>query len=225
MNALNFFESLGVQENINSLNNLFTDYIDFTEPMFLLSIFYSILCFLLWILIPHLEFKYKFLSRLLNGDQEKACDFLSYFLIYTGTMRNNAINEMINKNKVITYGIYEIPLQIFAYTTMTFGIILVIFSFYRLGLRGMYFGDHFGFLLKEKIVSFPYNYFPNAQYVGTTWLFIGYAIAFHSPAGLFITLLINILYQILNLVESKKLEIFYPYNPNNNKENGQIKTE
>lgn len=205
-----------------NLNNLCKDYIDFTEPNFQFSIVYSFLCFLGWVLIPHLEFKYKILSRFMNGDQEKACDFLSYFLIYTGTMRNHAINEMINKNKTINYGIYEIPAQIIAYSLITFGTTLVTFSFYRLGLRGMYFGDHFGFLLKEKIVSFPYNYFPNAQYVGTTWLLIGVSIAYHSPAGLFISLLVNILYQVLNLVESRKLEIFYP-STNNQTEAKKIK--
>jgi phosphatidylethanolamine N-methyltransferase len=209
--------------NFYYIKNLFTDYIDFTESNFQLAILYSFLCFILWILIPHLEFKYKFLSRFTNGDQEKACDFLSYFLIYTGTMRNHAINEMINKNKVIGYGIYEIPLQIIAYSLITFGSTLVVFSFYRLGLRGMYFGDHFGFLLKEKIISFPYNHFPNAQYVGTTWLLIGFSIAYHSPAGMFISLLVNILYQVLNLVESKKLEIFYPKNNTTSiKENGFV---
>lgn len=190
--------------------NFLTNYIDFTETNFLQAVAYSFLCFFLWILLPHLEFKYKILSKITLGNKEKACDFLSYFLIYTGTLRNQAINEMMNKNKLMSYGIYEIPLQILAYISMAFGLVLVMFSFYRLGLRGMYFGDHFGFLLKEKIVAFPYNYFPNAQYVGTTWFFIGFSVAFHSAAGLFISFLVYLLYQILNLVESKKLEIFYP---------------
>lgn len=205
-----------MRSEINSLKIFFSDYIDITEINFIHAICHSLLCFLLWILIPHLEFKYKLLSRITNGDKEKACDFLSYFLIYTGTMRNHTINEMINKNIVISYGIYEIPLQIIAMIMIAFGLTLVCLSFYRLGLRGMYFGDHFGFLLKEKVVSFPYNYFPNAQYVGTTWLFIGISISLHSPSGIFISLFINVLYQILNLVESKKLEIFYPSNKNQN---------
>ncbi len=196
-------------ENIKSL--LF-DYIDYTETNFLQAVGYSFLCFLLWILLPHLQFKYKLLSKLTVGDEGKACDFLAYFLIYTGTIRNHAINEMINKNKTISYGNLEIPIQILSYSMMVFGLILVVFSFYRLGLRGMYFGDHFGFLFKEKITSFPYNHFPNAQYVGTTWFFVGFSLAFHSLAGIFIALLVYLLYQILNVVESRKLEIFYPPN-------------
>jgi len=203
------------------IKSLALDYIDFTETYFLQAMGYSVLCFLLWVLIPHFQFKYKLLSKLTGGDEGKACDFLSYFLIYTGTIRNHAINEMINKNKTISYENFEIPMQIISYAMMAFGLVLVVFSFYRLGLRGMYFGDHFGFLFKEKIISFPYNYFPNAQYVGTTWFFVGFSLAFHSVAGVFVSTVIYLLYQILNVVESRKLEIFYP--PNKSEEKSSVK--
>lgn len=193
------------------------EHIDFSEYNFVQSVLYSILCFLGWIIIPHLQYKYKIVSKLIGGDDEKVCDFLAYFLIYTGTIRNQAINEMINKNKMMYYGKLEIPIQIFSYLIMAFGLILLAFSFYRLGLRGMYFGDHFGFLFKEKIISFPYNYFPNAQYVGTTAFFIGFSLAYHSLAGIFMSVLIYLLYQILSILESKKLEIFYPPKNKNNK--------
>jgi phosphatidylethanolamine N-methyltransferase len=185
-------------------------YIDFTESKFIEANIYSVLCFALWVILPHLQFRYKLLSRFVGNDEEKACDFLSYFLIYTGTIRNHAINEAINNNIHINYGIWEYPILLLSTVLMIFGLVLVSFSFYRLGLRGMYFGDHFGFLFKEKIIQFPYNYFDNAQYVGTTAFFIGYSLFFHSPAGIFITILINLLYKVLTFVENRKLKIFYP---------------
>ena len=172
-------------------------YIDFSETKFIEANAYSVLCFALWIILPHLQFRYKLLSRLVGNDEAKACDFLSYFLIYTGTMRNHAINEAINNNIHINYGIWEYPILLISSVLMLFGLVLVSFSFYRLGLRGMYFGDHFGFLFKEKIIQFPYNYFDNAQYVGTTAFFIGYSLFFHSPAGIFLTVVIYLLYQVL----------------------------
>lgn len=193
-----------------------TDNVDFTEENFIRSVLYSFVCFLWWIILPHLEFKYKIVTKLTGGDAEKACDFLAYFMIYSGTVRNQVINEMINRNKFMNYGVLEIPIQIASYILMTFGLVLVAFSFYRLGLRGMYFGDHFGFLFKEKIISFPYNYFPHAQYVGTTAFFIGFSLCFHSLAGILISLLIYLLYEILSIIEAKKLEIFYPPVPTQN---------
>ena len=189
------------------------EYINFYETKFLEAVGYSVLCFLLWILIPHLQFKYKLISKFVGNDEAKACDFLAYILIYTGTVRNHAINEAINKNIHISYGVFEIPIILSSILMMAFGLVLITYSFYRLGLRGMYFGDHFGFLFKEKITKFPYNHFDNPQYVGTSSFFIGYSLFYHSPAGIFITILMNCLYKILNVVEERKLKIFYPETP------------
>jgi methylene-fatty-acyl-phospholipid synthase len=74
----------------------------------------------------------------------------------------------------------------------------------------MYFGDHFGFLFKEKIVSFPYNVFENPQYVGTCSFFTGLSLTHMSPVGLFLTIFVCGTYSILNYFESSKLAIFYP---------------
>jgi len=196
------------------LKNTLTNYIDFSEPSFILGVQYSVICFLGWIILPHLQFEYKLLSRITGGDQGKANDFLTYFLIYTGTMRNHAINEAISRNNSLSYGAFEIPVQIFSWFMIIFGTVLVTMSFYRLGLRGMYFGDHFGFLFKEKITQFPYNYFPNAQYVGTTSMLIGYSLARHSASGIFIAVLVYVLYKILTIVEFRKLKVFYPEKKN-----------
>jgi phosphatidylethanolamine N-methyltransferase len=197
---------------MDTLKSTLTKNIDFSEPNFVIALQYSLICFLGWVILPHLQFEYKLLSKLTGGDQGKASDFLTYFLIYTGTMRNQAINEAISRNSTLNYGVWEIPVQILSYILIIFGTVLVIMSFYRLGLRGMYFGDHFGFLFKEKITQFPYNYFPNAQYVGTTSMFIGYSLARHSAAGLFIAVLVYVLYKILTIVEFRKLKVFYPPN-------------
>lgn len=185
-------------------------FINFTETKFIQTLIYSFACFAFWIILPHLQFKYKLLSKFTGNDEGKACDFLAYFLIYVGTLRNHTFNECVNKNIRVDYGYFEIPIQIISYLAMVFGLTIVAFSFYRLGLRGMYFGDHFGFLFSEKILSFPYNYFDNPQYVGTTCFFLGFSCAFHSPAGVFITIVMNVLYRILNIVEEAKLNIFYP---------------
>lgn len=187
-----------------------TTYIDFTERKFLEAVFYSFLCWALWVLVPHLQFKYKILSRFTDGDEGKACDFLCWFLIQTGAMRNFAFEQAMANGKHIEYGNWAPLVYLISYPMMFVGFSLVVLSFYRLGLRGMYFGDHFGFLFKEKITAFPYNYVANPQYVGTTLLFTGISAANGSPVGLFLTLLVNVLYRVLYIVEGSKLEQFYP---------------
>jgi phosphatidylethanolamine/phosphatidyl-N-methylethanolamine N-methyltransferase len=184
--------------------------IDITQRYLHWSIFHAFLNFAFWILLPHLEFKYKLLSRFTNGDQGKACDFLSFLLIQTGALRNLTFNEAVNENIKISYGYLDIPLEILGFIMMAAGGLLILITFYRMGIRGMYFGDHFGFLFTEKITAFPFNYLDNPQYVGTTTFFLGSSIFYHSPAGVFLTLLTYALYMILNVIESKKLNIFYP---------------
>ena len=205
---------------IKTFLDISQEYINFREPKFLETLAYSFLCFALWVILPHLQFKYRLLSRFTGGDEGKACDFLAYFLIYIGTLRNHAFNEAVNNNIHMNYGDWEVPIQILSYLSMIYGLLLVVFSFYRLGMRNMYFGDHFGFLFKERITSFPYNHVENPQYIGTTTFFLGFSLAFHSPAGIFITVVVNMLYNLLNLIEERKLKVFYP----DVKENG-IKTQ
>lgn len=187
-----------------------TAHINFNEGKFRETLFYSFLCFMSWIVFPHLQFKYKLISRLFGNDLGRACDFLAYYLMYIGTIRNHVFNEAIDRNLHIEYGKFEIPLVTISFPMMAIGLVLIFGSFYRLKMRNMYFGDHFGFLFEEKITSFPYNYVDNPQYVGTTLFFLGYSVFKHSPAGMFISLVIFVLYKILNLVEDRKLAIFYP---------------
>ncbi len=185
--------------------------IDLMETNFLWSIFHAFLNFALWMIVPHLEFKYKIISRF-TKDAGRANDFFSFFLIHTGALRNLAFNEAINKGLKLSYGSFALPLEILGALMAAAGSIIIIFTFFRMGIRGMYFGDYFGFLFKEKITAFPFSHLDNPQYVGTTSFFLGCSIYYHSPCGAILTLLTYALYMLLNVVESKNLEIFYPSN-------------
>jgi phosphatidylethanolamine N-methyltransferase len=197
-------------EQFSTLNQI----IDFSERRFIDTMLYSILCMILWTVLPHIQFKFNLLSKLVGDDHGKAADFLAYIIIYSGCSRNYAFNEAINNNFKVDFGDWNYLLLSIGYALIVFGLIIVAGSFYRLGLRGMYFGDYFGFLFKEKIVSFPYNTFENPQYIGTCAFFTGLSITHLSPTGLFLTLFINITYSFLNYFESSKLAIFYPNTPN-----------
>lgn len=201
-------------ELVGSVAEMFKEqmFIDITEKNFLWSVFHAFLNFFMWMLVPHFEFRYNILSRFMKGDKARACDFLSFFLIQTGALRNLAFNEAINQGIKISYGKFDLPLEIIGATMIAAGALLIIITFYRMGIRGMYFGDHFGFLFDEKITAFPFSHLDNPQYVGTTTFFVGCALYYHSPAGAFLAGLTYILYSILNVVEGRKLVEFYPPN-------------
>lgn len=165
-----------------------------------------------WLVIPHLEFKYKIISRLLKGQNDRAADFVAYFMIYIGTIRNYYMDEAIKNNIILDLGIFNYPCYLIGGLLFALGSVLVIASFYRLGLRGLYFGDHFGFFFKEKVTAFPYDRFESPQYVGTCMIHVGFGFIYRSPTAFLLAIIYMLKYSILNVFEGRKLKIFYPDN-------------
>lgn len=53
------------------------------------------------------------------------------------------------------------------------GCVLVASSMLRLGITGTYLGDHFGILMRQKVMSFPFSWFDHPMYDGATLCFMG----------------------------------------------------
>lgn len=56
------------------------------------------------------------------------------------------------------------------------GAVLVLTSFYQLGMSGTYLGDYFGILMETRVTAFPFNVFDHPMYDGSTLAFLGKAI-------------------------------------------------
>jgi phosphatidylethanolamine N-methyltransferase len=163
-------------------------------------------------LIPHLQYKYQILSKITSDDYGKAADLLAFTLIHIGSLRIYSFIECVYMNDNLNLDFYIIlSLRIFGVVLILIGAVLVIKSFHRLGLRGMYYGDHFGFLFQERIHKFPYNYFENPQYIGSIMCHLGFSLAFRSVHGLVLTLYIFLCNEFVFFFnEKKKLKVFYP---------------
>ena len=84
--------------------------------------------------------------------------------------------------------------NIAAYVLSTAGTILVLTSFYRLGITGTYLGDYFGILMDEMVTGFPFTILANPMYVGTTMNFLAGALWLASPAGVLVTVWVYFVY-------------------------------
>ena len=182
------------------------------DKSFVYSLIFSSISALFCSLIPHLQYKYKLISKLTTDDYGKGADLLAFILIYIGTYRNYSFIECVYNSETIS-----LPLHLSYLLTLVGGLliligwILIISSFHKLGLRGMYFGDHFGFLFRDRINSFPYNYFENPVYIGSFCCYFGFSLSLKSVPGLILTLFILLCNQIVFLFnEKKKLKVFYP---------------
>ena len=188
--------------------------INIFEENFYMSVFYAVLSFVFWMIVPQLEYRFNLFSQFMDNDKTKVHDFLIYFLINNGAYRNLTFNNSLKTNIIIDYGQYAVLIEIVSLIVAIFGFCLICATYYRLGLRGIYYGDYFNFRFKERITKFPFSHFDNPQYLGTTFLFTGSSIFYHSPAGLFLSFLNLLLYKLFAIMEFYELETFYPKSTN-----------
>jgi methylene-fatty-acyl-phospholipid synthase len=186
------------------------EYIEYTDNSFLKTLSLSVLDTFALILIPYLQYKYKLISKFTGDDMSRAADISAFILIHLGTFRNYSFIESTYNSKSFDLGILNYFFIFIGTFSLTLGSILVTLAFRKLGLRGMYFGDHFGFIMKKRIDSFPYNYFENPQYNGCIMMYLGYSFICRSPTGLTLTLSIVLSYQLLfRFFEKKQLKMLY----------------
>lgn len=184
--------------------------INLTESFFLKYFFYNLLTIICLTLLSHIELKYKLLSTFFKKSW-RAADFFAFLLINLETLRFiYFIESIIKQEKLLLNSTLSFSLSISGFMLLLLGLVLLFTSFRHLGLRGMYFGDHFGYKLPRYINTFPYDIVDHPQYIGVILIYLGFSIWFISPIGVLMSI-IQILSKVcLYKFESTKLEIFYP---------------
>ena len=67
---------------------------------------------------------------------------------------------------------------------------------WALGITGTYLGDYFGILMDDIVTGFPFNVSGAPMYHGSTMSFAGTALWFGKPAGLLLTALVFVAYEV-----------------------------
>ena len=187
-------------------------YFSLNEPSFEEAIFLILSLSIFWLACCYLELNYKLCTKLFNGNTGLAHDSFSFTCIYYGGIRNRLVVSSITNNIKINYGSDSVTtiLEIVGLGIILFSYLLILSSFYRLGIRNMFYGDFFGFFMKEKIESFPYNFIGHPQYVAASFLYIGYALFYHSPSGIIMAFFTFLSYFLFYLYERTLIDVFYP---------------
>ncbi|GMG13694.1 unnamed protein product [[Candida] boidinii] len=89
------------------------------------------------------------------------------------------------------------------------GNLLVVSSMFMLGVTGTYLGDYFGILMDERVTGFPFNVTNNPMYNGSTLCFLGTALWFGKPAGIFVAGFVYFLYQVALIFEEPFTGMIY----------------
>jgi phosphatidylethanolamine N-methyltransferase len=81
------------------------------------------------------------------------------------------------------------------------GQVFVWSSFFRLGITGTFLGDYCYILMDKRVTGFPFNVLDNPMYVGSSLSFLGSSLYQGSLAGVVLTALVFVVYQIALLFE------------------------
>jgi methylene-fatty-acyl-phospholipid synthase len=82
------------------------------------------------------------------------------------------------------------------YALLALGNILVVSSTWQLGITGTFLGDYFGILMDSMVTGFPFNVTNAPMYYGSTMSFLGTALVFGKPAGIFLTGVVLLVYLV-----------------------------
>jgi len=155
----------------------------------------------------HLEYHTRIFTKIIG---KNAVYFYAVYLVVSALVRDHFINEAM---KTSQNTLVLLPADIALYIGSAIfvgGFLLNLWTLKALGIKGMYNGDSFGFLMDAPVTDGPYKYFNDPQYVGTTAAFLGSAIYYQSQSGYAIALVVGIIFYIsVKFVEGPHLNRIY----------------
>ncbi|MBW0506702.1 hypothetical protein O181_046417 [Austropuccinia psidii MF-1] len=168
--------------------------IDIQQKSFWISIGWIVFNPLFWNIIARTEHATRVLTKTF-GSAHKGCYFLGALIFTIGLIRDHHYKQALEYQPV--YSAFEHPfVQLISKSIFALGSVLVGSSMWALGVTGTYLGDYFGILMDKMVEGFPFNLFSSPMYDGSTLCFFGTALSYRSPAGLLLSTIVYIMYQI-----------------------------
>ncbi|KNE63301.1 hypothetical protein AMAG_08441 [Allomyces macrogynus ATCC 38327] len=158
-------------------------------------------------LTAQVEHKTRVFTRLLG---RHAVYYYAVYLILSALARDYFIDvAMAHDGASLVF----FPPQVAQYigiAMFVFGLLLNAWTLKALGIKGMYNGDSFGFLMDAPVTGGPYQYFQDPQYVGTAVACLGYAVRAQSLVGYLLAAWMWIVFQVsVKFIEGPHLARLY----------------
>ncbi|ORX50649.1 phospholipid methyltransferase [Piromyces finnis] len=181
--------------------------VDYTNIYFILSASSIIFNPLFWNIVARNEYRNKTLTKIFKSPKN-GCYFLAFVIFTLGIVRDLLFGKAIqsdNECKLFD----SIGIKVIGYICLAVGGILVYSSMYTLGIIGTYLGDYFGILMEKRVTGFPFNICDNPMYNGSTLNFLGTAIIGKSCAGIVLTIIVWIVYEVALRFEGPFTSMIY----------------
>ncbi len=182
---------------------------DINDPQLHYTCLIIVLCPLIWNILARLC--HRFIPKNTSIIKRHIiCYLLTIWIFSFSSYRDYLIRKIIqNQSKMILSEDYTILIEFIAIGLFLLGQILVLLSFYKLGITGTFLGDYCGILMDAPVTTFPFNILNNPMYIGSTLSFLALALYYLSPIGFFLTIEIYIVYRIALLFEEPYTKRIY----------------
>lgn len=186
-------------DDLKYLAGNYQKYIDFNDEL-LFAICSIAFNPIFWNIVARLEFNTHFLTKI-TGNAYRGCYLLAFTIFSLGIYRDHVYHQALLDQPTFEPWLNSYLIKSLAVATFAFGNVLVLSSMYMLGVTGTYLGDYFGILMKERVVGFPFNINDNPMYNGSTLCFVGTALWYGKPTGIFVSAFVFVMYKIALLFE------------------------
>ncbi|KIM27069.1 hypothetical protein M408DRAFT_330217 [Serendipita vermifera MAFF 305830] len=168
--------------------------IDWNQPTLYYSLGMIFFNPLFWNIAAQNELHHKWISKRVKNPYT-GCYILAASIFSLGLVRDALYTQALRNQPLVE--LLPSPFDVIVPAVMVVvGQTLVISSTWQLGITGTFLGDYFGILMDERVEAFPFNVLNDPMYVGSTLTFAGGALWHKRPAGLFISVIVWIVYMI-----------------------------
>ncbi|VVT53755.1 uncharacterized protein SAPINGB_P003733 [Magnusiomyces paraingens] len=175
----------------------FISHIDFSKLSLAISLGSIAFNPIFWNIVARQEYKNKILTKLAGGNRLYGCYGLAVTIFSLGIIRDLLYERALrDQPSWPLFAKYDLIVKALAVISFAIGNVLVLSSMWALGITGTYLGDYFGILMDNIVTDFPFNVCANPMYYGSTLSFLGTALWFQKPAGIFVTVFVFVMYII-----------------------------
>lgn len=183
--------------------------VDSSKPLFQFSLAFIAFNPIFWNIVARFEYYTHFLTKAF-GSKKAGCYALAVTIFSLGLARDYVYKLALAEQPSSSFLLDNVWLSKYlAVTLFTTGNILVLSSMWALGITGTYLGDYFGILMEHRVTGFPFNVTDNPMYNGSFLCFMGTALWYGKPAGIFVALFVQLMYSIALLFEEPFTEMIY----------------
>lgn len=172
----------------------FVSEIDSNDPTLKLALFFIMFNPTFWNIAARLEYNTHIITKIAGG-AKRGCYLLAATIFGLGIVRDYYFHKSLETQVTSDLLDYSLVKYLGA-ALFGSGQVLVLTSMYQLGITGTYLGDYFGILMDHIVTAFPFNVCANPMYQGSTLTFLGTSLYYGKPAGVFATLVVNLMYTL-----------------------------